>query len=77
MENQPDVIIRFPMPGHTATALRDEKVVKGVQTMEYLRQNTDFPIPRVHSWGLLAESPRQLGPFINMDYVHGHFYRRF
>jgi aminoglycoside phosphotransferase (APT) family kinase protein len=39
--------------------------------MEYLRQNTDIPIPRVHSWGLIAESPQHLGPFIIMDYVDG------
>ena len=26
----PDAIIRFPKPGHTATALRDEKVANGV-----------------------------------------------
>lgn len=37
--------------------------------MEYLRQNTDIPIPRVHSWGFLAESPQHLGSFIIMDYV--------
>ncbi|KAL2811295.1 phosphotransferase enzyme family protein-like protein [Aspergillus cavernicola] len=67
----PDAIIRFPKPGHTATAYRDEKVANEVQIMEYLRQNTDIPIPRVHSWGLIAESPQQLGPFIIMDYVNG------
>ncbi|EED11746.1 conserved hypothetical protein [Talaromyces stipitatus ATCC 10500] len=66
----PDAIIRFPKPGHTATAYRDEKVTNEVQIMEYLRQNTNIPIPRVHSWGLSAESP-QLGPFIIMDYIEG------
>ncbi|KAJ5934562.1 hypothetical protein N7466_004109 [Penicillium verhagenii] len=70
-DERPDVIIRFPKPGHTATAYRDEKVVNEVRIMEYLRQNTDIPIPRVHSWGLIAESPQQLGPFIIMDYVNG------
>lgn len=70
-DGRPDVIIRFPKPGHTATAYRDEKVVNEVQIMEYLRQNTDIPIPRVHSWGLIAESPQHLGPFIIMDFVDG------
>jgi hypothetical protein len=70
-DGRPDVIIRFPKPGHTATAYRDEKIVNEVQIMEYLHQNTDIPIPRVHSWGLIAESPQHLGPFIIMDYVHG------
>lgn len=48
-DGRPDVIIRFPKPGHTATAYRDEKVVNKVQIMEYLRQNTDIPVPCVHS----------------------------
>ncbi|KAJ4177528.1 hypothetical protein NW759_017424 [Fusarium solani] len=67
----PDAIIRFPKPGHTATALRDEKVANEVQVMEYLSQNTTIPIPRVHSWGFTAESPQQFGPFIIMDYIEG------
>ncbi|CAG8136145.1 unnamed protein product [Penicillium salamii] len=70
-DEKPDVIIRFPRPGHTATAYRGEKVANEVQIMEYLRLNTDIPIPRIHSWGLLAESPQQLGPFIIMDFVDG------
>ncbi|SPO05332.1 uncharacterized protein DNG_08019 [Cephalotrichum gorgonifer] len=66
-----DTIIRFPKPGHTATALRDEKVVNEVRVLEYLRQNTTIPLPRVHSWGLTAEGPLGLGPFIIMDFVEG------
>jgi hypothetical protein len=46
---RPNVIIRFPKPGLTATAYRDGKNVNEVQIMEYLYQNTDIPIPRVHS----------------------------
>lgn len=67
----PDAIIRFPKPGHTATALRDEKATNEVQVMNYLSQNTTIPIPRILNWGLTAESPQQLGPFIIMDYVEG------
>ncbi|KAI9704074.1 MAG: hypothetical protein M1836_006935 [Candelina mexicana] len=67
----PNVIIRFPKPGHTATALRDEKVANEVQFMKYLSQNTTIPLPRVISWGLTEESPQQLGPFIIMEYVEG------
>jgi hypothetical protein len=70
-DDGPDAIIRFPKPGHTATALRDEKVTNEVQAMEYLRRNTTIPIPRVHGWGLTAESPQKLGPFIIMDFVEG------
>lgn len=39
--------------------------------MDYLSQDTTIPIPRVHNWGLTAESPQQLGPFIIMDYFEG------
>ncbi|KAL5330170.1 hypothetical protein ACEPPN_003695 [Leptodophora sp. 'Broadleaf-Isolate-01'] len=67
----PDAIIRFPKPGHTATALRDEKVANEVQIMEYLSENTTVPLPRVHSWGLTVDSPQQFGPFIIMDYIDG------
>ena len=67
----PNAIIRFPKPGHTATAFRDEKVVNEVQFMRYLSQNTTIPLPRVISWGSTEESPQQLGPFIIMGYVDG------
>lgn len=65
------VIIRFPKPGHTATALRDEKVTNEVQFMKFLAQKTMIPLPRVISWGLTKESPQQLGPFIIMEYIDG------
>ena len=65
------VIIRFPKPGHTATALRDEKVTNEVYFMRFLSQKTTIPLPRVISWGLTEESPQQLGPFIIMEYVEG------
>ncbi|EFY87339.1 hypothetical protein MAC_06574 [Metarhizium acridum CQMa 102] len=67
----PDAIIRFPKPGHTATALRDEKVANEALVMEYISQNTTIPVPHIHSWGLTAESPQKFGPFIIMDFVEG------
>ena len=67
----PDAIIRFPKPGHMATAYRDKKVTNEVQIIDYLRQNTDIPLPRIHSWGLTANSPNHLGPYIIMDYING------
>lgn len=70
-DDGPDAIIRFPKPGHTSTLISDEKVANEVQVMNYLSQNTTIPIPRIISWGLTAESPQQLGPFIIMDYVEG------
>jgi aminoglycoside phosphotransferase (APT) family kinase protein len=67
----PKAIIRFPKPGHTLTARREEKVKSEVQVLEYLREKTKLPVPRVTSWGLTDESPRNIGPFIIMDRIDG------
>ncbi|KAG9197456.1 hypothetical protein G6514_001553 [Epicoccum nigrum] len=62
-------VIRFPKPGITATNIRDEKVENEVQVLEFLRERTTVPVPRVVSWGLTKDSPAQLGPFMIMDFV--------
>ncbi|KAF2845583.1 phosphotransferase enzyme family protein-like protein [Plenodomus tracheiphilus IPT5] len=67
----PKSIIRFPKPGHTLTARREEKVKNEVRVLEYLREKTSLPVPRVTSWGITEESPKMLGPFIIMDRVEG------
>lgn len=67
----PKAIIRFPKSGHTLTARREEKVKNEGQVLEYLREKTKLPVPRVTSWGLTNESPKNLGPFIIMDRVDG------
>ncbi|KAK0391425.1 LOW QUALITY PROTEIN: hypothetical protein NLU13_0925 [Sarocladium strictum] len=71
IDGGPDAIIRFPKPGHTATALMDEKVANEVQVMDYLSRKTTIPIPRILNWGRTADSPQQLGPFIIMDFIEG------
>ncbi|KAK1970205.1 hypothetical protein LY78DRAFT_744572 [Colletotrichum sublineola] len=70
-DDGPDAVIRFPKPGHISTAFLEEKLVNEVHTIEFIRQNTTIPVPFVHAWGLAHESPRQLGPFIIMDFVEG------
>jgi hypothetical protein len=67
----PSAIIRFPKPGHTLTARREEKVKNEVRVLKYLRENTKLPVPRVISWGLAGESPSNLGPFIIIDRIAG------
>jgi aminoglycoside phosphotransferase (APT) family kinase protein len=67
----PKAIIRFPKPGHTLTTRREEKVKSEVQVLEYLKEKTKLPVPRVSSWGLTNESPKKLGPFIIMDHIDG------
>ncbi len=67
----PKAVIRFPKPGHTATDFREQKVRNEVIFLEFLREKTTIPVPRVASWGLTADSPQQLGPFMIMDFVDG------
>lgn len=68
-DDGPDAILRLAKAG--VTAFRDEKVSNEVEVMSLLRQNTTIPVPRVIAWGLTADSPHDLGPFIIMDYVEG------
>ena len=70
-DGTPRVVIRFPKPGHTATELREEKVRNEVHFLEFLKEKTTIPVPRVLSWGGIEESPKQLGPFIIMEFVEG------
>ena len=68
---RPSALIRFPKPGHTHTPWRTEKVENEVGIIEYLREHTTIPLPRIRCWGLTEESPQQLGPFIIMDFIEG------
>lgn len=67
----PKAVIRFPKPGHTAGHLSDEKVRNEVQVLEFLKEKTTIPVPRVSSWGTTEDSPKQFGPFMIMDFVEG------
>ncbi|KAF2006817.1 phosphotransferase enzyme family protein-like protein [Amniculicola lignicola CBS 123094] len=68
-DGTPDVIIRFPGPGHTT--FRDEKIENEVQIIQFLQENTTIPVPRLISWGLTEDSPQNFGPFIISDFVEG------
>jgi hypothetical protein len=68
---RPSVVIRFAMPGESVTQWRYEKTANEVQAIEYLRETTTIPLPRIHCWGPAEESPRGLGPFMVMDYMGG------
>jgi hypothetical protein len=76
-DGRTSVLIRFAMPGETVTPWRDEKVANEVRAIEYLREKTTIPLPHIHCWGSTKESPRQLGPFIVMDFVDGTRLSRF
>ncbi|KAG7290674.1 hypothetical protein NEMBOFW57_000677 [Staphylotrichum longicolle] len=70
-DGKPSALIRFAKPGHTLSAWRDEKVANEVRVIEYLRENTTIPLPRVQCWGSADVSPAQLGSFMIMDFVEG------
>ncbi|KAL5331394.1 hypothetical protein ACEPPN_000924 [Leptodophora sp. 'Broadleaf-Isolate-01'] len=68
-DSRQSALIRFAKPGHTTW--RAEKVTNEVRFIEYLSQHTTIPLPRVLSWGLTEESPKQLGPFTIMGFIDG------
>lgn len=65
------VVLRFPCTGTVHAPWREEKVGNEVAVLEYLREKTSIPVPRVLCWGPAEESPYQLGPFIIMDFMEG------
>lgn len=65
------VFIRFPIPGRTYSPWSAEKVKNEVMVLNYLREHTTIPLPYVHSWGPTENSPRQLAPFMLMDFMDG------
>lgn len=49
----------------------NEKVTNEVNIINFLREKTTIPVPRITSWGLAQEGPGGLGPFIIMDFIDG------
>jgi hypothetical protein len=68
-DGTPDVMIRFPGPGHTT--FRDEKIRNEVQVIQFLHEFTSIPVPRLFSWGLTKDGPQHLGPFMISEFVEG------
>ncbi|CAK7220435.1 hypothetical protein SCUCBS95973_004154 [Sporothrix curviconia] len=64
------VIMRIPIKD--AVPFQDEKVRYEVATMRYVAANTTIPVPHVYHYGMAAENPLGLGPFIIMDYIDHH-----
>ncbi|OIW22986.1 hypothetical protein CONLIGDRAFT_694359 [Coniochaeta ligniaria NRRL 30616] len=62
-------MVRFPMVGKSINA--DEKVEIEVATMKLVQHRTTIPIPEIKAWGLAADNPLGIGPFLIMDFVEG------
>ena len=65
------VFIRFPISGCSYQQWSAEKVKNEVMVLEYLRENTSIPVPRVYHWGPAEDSPWKLAPFMVMEFVEG------
>jgi hypothetical protein len=64
-------LLRFPKVGRISDELADEKVAIEVEVLSLIRERTSIPVPKIHSWGLGADNPLGLGPFILMDFIEG------
>ncbi|KAI0129536.1 hypothetical protein BJ170DRAFT_719481 [Xylariales sp. AK1849] len=62
-------MIRFPMVGKVVYA--DEKVDIEVATMKPVRQQTNIPGPDVEAWGMAADNPLGIGPFVMIEFIEG------
>lgn len=62
-------MVRFPMVGKVVNA--DEKVEVEVATMKLIRQQTTIPVPEIKAWGMAADNPLGIGPFIALDFIEG------
>lgn len=62
-------VVRFPMPGRVMSL--DEKTRAEVATMRFIKAKTSIPVPDIITWGLSAENPLQLGPWIIMEHIKG------
>lgn len=66
-------MVRFAVAGKAMD--RDGKLRREVAIMSLVKEKTTIPVPTVHAWGLSAENPLELGPFIIMDFIEGHSLR--
>jgi hypothetical protein len=64
-------ILRLVRGGKVRPEYADEKVAVEVEVLALLRHRTSIPVPAVHCWGLAADNPLGLGPYILMDFIEG------
>jgi hypothetical protein len=62
-------VVRFAVPGRIMNG--DEKVHNEVVTMNFIRTQTNIPVPAIINWGLSSDNPLNLGAFIVMEFVEG------
>lgn len=62
-------LLRFPRVGRVHDDYTDEKVAMEVATINLIRHETTIPVPKIEAWGVAAQNPLGLGPFIIMEFI--------
>jgi hypothetical protein len=62
-------IVRFAVSGRVMNG--DEKIRHEAATMQFIKENTDIPMPSIIAWGSSDDNPLDLGPFIIMEFIEG------
>ena len=62
-------LLRFPRAGKVHGSFADEKVAMEVAAIDTIRRKTIIPVPKIEAWGVAAENPLGLGPFILMEFI--------
>jgi hypothetical protein len=64
-------LLRLPRVGKVHDSYADEKVAMEVAAITLIRRETTIPVPKIQAWGVAAQNPLGLGPFIIMDFMNG------
>lgn len=62
-------LLRFARAGKVHDSYADEKVAMEVAAINLIRRETTIPVPDIKAWGVAAQNPLGLGPFILMDFI--------
>lgn len=62
-------LVRFPRVGKIHDGYSDEKVAMEVAAIKLIRDQTTIPVPKIEAWGIAAQNPLGLGPFIIMEFI--------
>ncbi|KAJ0165521.1 putative MFS-type transporter [Colletotrichum tanaceti] len=64
-------LLRLPRVGKVHDEYAGEKVATEVAIIHLVRRETKIPVPEIKGWGIAAQNPLELGPFMIMDYIQG------
>jgi hypothetical protein len=62
-------LLRLPRVGRVHDSYANEKVAMEVAVINLIRRETTIPVPKIEAWGVSAQNPTGLGPFIIMEFI--------